>query len=523
MPQDSLQIALEHHRAGRLMHAEAGYKMLLETNPRNADALHWLGVLLCQAGQVKEAIALLEKAASIRPADVAFQHNLGQAYLNAGQKDQAIQAFERATANATETEPLIALAQARLSRRMPGDADAAVAALRRAQSLGVETADLHHHLGVALLAAGRASDAISAFQAALVKKPNDAATYYHMALAHRTAGQIKETRKCLIEALEVQPELAQAWCGLAMLDVDAGKLSEAAGLFRRAISANRNYAAAYRGLGQVLQLAGKHDEARAVLEQAQGAARGGSAATKQPSPPSSVAELERQLTPTPLQAQAHFAMAALMNVFPPNTSPTEGISGLFDRYAATFDNHLVGALEYRVPEMVTDAIRAVWDGKPMDVLDLGCGTGLCGPLLRPMAATLTGVDLSSAMIEKAKERNIYDRLEVADLVEVLRKAPRGYDLLVAADVLIYIGDLSPTFEAAAMALRPGGLLAFSVESSAGERYELVQRSRRFAHSKPYLQRLSTIYGFREVQFENVVLRKEADQPVAGYLVVLRMP
>src|SRR5438309_403288 len=98
MPQDLLQIALEHHRAGRLRQAEANYRALLDASPNDADALHWLGVLLYQAGAAGEAIPLLQRAAELRPADPAFQHNLAQAYLSNGRPDDAVAAFGRAAA-----------------------------------------------------------------------------------------------------------------------------------------------------------------------------------------------------------------------------------------------------------------------------------------------------------------------------------------------------------------------------------------------------------------------------------------
>ena len=158
----------------------------------------------------------------------------------------------------------------------------------------------------------------------------------------------------------------------------------------------------------------------------------------------------------------------------------------------------------------------------MDVLDLGCGTGLCGPLLRPMARTLTGVDLSPAMIDKAREHGVYDRLEVGDLVETLRRFPRGYDLLVAADVFVYLGDLAPAFEAAAASLRPDGLLVFTVEAATeGDRYQLQHASRRYAHSEAYLRRLAGMYGFEERSLTSIEARADAGRPVKGYMVVLR--
>ena len=109
---------------------------------------------------------------------------------------------------------------------------------------------------------------------------------------------------------------------------------------------------------------------------------------------------------------------------------------LFDSYANRFDHHLQQNLDYHVPEQMVAAVSALWDGKPLDVLDLGCGTGLCGPLVRPMARTLSGVDLSPAMIEMAKKRGIYDHLEIGNLIDSMKLSTGKHDLLLCTDVLI---------------------------------------------------------------------------------------
>jgi predicted TPR repeat methyltransferase len=159
----------------------------------------------------------------------------------------------------------------------------------------------------------------------------------------------------------------------------------------------------------------------------------------------------------------------------------------------------------------------------LDTLELGCGTGLCGPLLRPMAATLTGVDISPAMIEKARARDVYDRLEAGELLEFLRQTGRSFDLVVAADVLIYWGDLAQIFEAVAASLRPEGLFAFSVESGPGDRFQFNKKTHRFTHSQPYLKSMAAMFGFKEKSVEQIVIRTEAAQPVHGSLVVLQSP
>ncbi len=127
------------------------------------------------------------------------------------------------------------------------------------------------------------------------------------------------------------------------------------------------------------------------------------------------------------------------------------------------------------------------------------------------------------MIEKAKARGVYDRLGVGDLVATLLDNPGAFDLLTAADVFIYLGDLTPVLQAALRALRPGGRLAFTVEAGTGDRYHLHQKTLRYTHSQKYIEHVATIHGLAQELFTSVTLRVESDQPVAGYLVVLRTP
>lgn len=524
MPLDLLQIGLEHHRAGRLKQAETSYRERLAADGNDADAHHWLGVLLQQANRPAEALPLLERAVALRPDDAAFQHNLGQVYLNRRQYDAAVTALRRATElDADRPEAWLGLGLALLARGAEGDGDAAVGALEKARAGGIETPELLHHLGVSQLTAGRSDAAVESIQSAIRKEPDDPTLYYHLALAHQTRGEPKEVRKALLKAAELNPRFAKAWHGLGVLEAEAGNMPVAISMFRRAISVKDDYALAYQSLAHALRKAGQTEEADRVEQQAHwaaGEARRSSESRRNAA--GSVESLERKITPSKEALELHYALAALTKVAPPTTVPPAAVSGLFDKYADHFDEHLQGKLQYRAPQLLVDALMKLNPATPMDAMDLGCGTGLCGPLLRPAARTLVGVDLSPAMIDKARERNVYDRLDVADVVQALRDAPAGYDLLISADVIIYMGDLQPVFEAATTALRPGGRFAFTVEAGSGDRYEL-RKNRRYTHAKPYLQHLAAMYGFAEETFDTVVLRLEAEKPVAGYLVILRRP
>jgi predicted TPR repeat methyltransferase len=568
---DPLAIALEHHRAGRLRQAAATYQSLLRGNPLHADALHWLGVLATQAGRPAAAVPFLEQAAALRADDPAFAHNLATAHLHAGQYDHAIRAFERALKLVPDRpDTLLAWGLAHLARRQPGDAQAAAFAFRQAMAAGLDTADLYRQLGLALLAADQPAEAADAFMTAAERDPYDPVAYHHLALAHRALGNERDVRRNLNKTLELDPNNARAWHALAQLDLEAGNPDIAANLFRKAAKHDPHYAAPWQSLGRLYQQQGKHAEALDAFKQALRTGRkrltpspttaaastvaaappspfdlafgtrgsDSSTSNQQPATSNSSSEdflpaltlLEQKLT-DPRLLERHHALAANVDMFSPTEVPKDAITHLFDKYADTFDAHLVGKLRYTVPERLAEAVAAALaaddarrDDHLLDVLDLGCGTGLIGPLLRPIAATLAGVDLSPAMIDKARARAVYDVLHAGDMIDALRQSPpANFDLLVAADSVIYTGDLTPLFETAHRALRPGGLFAFTVEAGAHDRYHLDRKTLRYTHAPDYLHHLARIHGYDEVTFTPVTARFESDRPVPAYLIVLRTP
>jgi predicted TPR repeat methyltransferase len=158
----------------------------------------------------------------------------------------------------------------------------------------------------------------------------------------------------------------------------------------------------------------------------------------------------------------------------------------------------------------------------MSILDLGCGTGLAGAVFKPLAARLDGVDLSPAMIEKARARQIYDSLTVADLETALGTPGIEYDLILAADTLVYLGDLKPVFDAAPARLAADGYVLFTVEKADGAGFELGPK-RRWRHSEAYLRRLAESSGLAVAGLVAAAPRSEANLPVEGFAVALTRP
>jgi predicted TPR repeat methyltransferase len=223
----------------------------------------------------------------------------------------------------------------------------------------------------------------------------------------------------------------------------------------------------------------------------------------------------------------HLAAAASAESVVPERASDDYVRAEFDGFAASFDSKLA-MLEYQAPRLVAEElVRIVGAAEPrFTVLDAGCGTGLCGLLVRPYATFLAGVDLSPAMVELARERSVYDALLVDELTAYLRRHELASDVIVSADTLVYFGNLAEVAAAAAKALRPGGVLVFTVERALPEDAPSGYRINlhgRYSHTREYLARSLVAAGFLEPATREVQLRKEAGKWVDGLLVRAHIP
>ncbi|WP_052726194.1 methyltransferase domain-containing protein [Devosia epidermidihirudinis] len=197
------------------------------------------------------------------------------------------------------------------------------------------------------------------------------------------------------------------------------------------------------------------------------------------------------------------------------------VPDLFDAYAQTFDEHLTGPLQYRIPEIIRDTLAEI---QPIGrVLDLGCGTGLVGVALEGLASAIDGIDISSQMVRKAEERGLYRTLRSGDIVSVLNAATEfagPYEVIIAADVFVYVGPLDAVFTTVAERLGPDGKFIFSVEDLVIDGLT-VRSSGRYAHSVSYITQMAEQHGLEIVERQPVTIRQERDQPIPGSLYLTR--
>jgi predicted TPR repeat methyltransferase len=207
----------------------------------------------------------------------------------------------------------------------------------------------------------------------------------------------------------------------------------------------------------------------------------------------------------------------------PPRLPAAMVRSLYDGFAGLYDQHVVASLKYKLPRDVAAIITTLYPDRTLNVLDLGCGTGLLGACLGRINGALVGVELSPPMIEQAARHNVYDRFHNVDLLDALEATPESlYDVIAALDVFIYAGDLAPAVPNALRILRPGGRFIFSCETAAESEDDLVLRpAQRYAHKASHVEALCREAGFEEVTLEAMPLRYENNEPVDGFLVTAR--
>jgi len=355
------------------------------------------------------------------------------------------------------------------------------------------------------------------------RTPDELAALAH---EHSERGELAEAEALYREALALGPDHVGILTMLGFLLVDRGKVDEAVETLERARDLAPAFAPVQLAVGSAYAAAGHDELAVAAMELAikldtastiplERLARHHITAGR---PREAIGPLRRVLRRDPEHAQARFLLAGLTGdaAQTGDAPPPALIADLFDSYAASFDEHLVERLGYRVPKSLAALVAAPGD-RSWYVVDLGCGTGLAGLEFRECARTLVGSDLSPRMVSRARQRQVYDELHVEDLAATLART-RDADLIVAADVFLYVGALDATLAACAQALRPGGLLAFSVERSDGEDVKL-QPTLRYSHADAYVRGLAAPNGFAIERAEQTTLRIDNGTPIEGLLYV----
>jgi predicted TPR repeat methyltransferase len=369
---------------------------------------------------------------------------------------------------------------------------AAQALLEQAVHLVPEYAAAHHLLGSIYFKQENWPFAKKHLLLALDADNEQGEVLNHLGMTCLHLGQIDEAFDYLYRAIQLMPYLAEAQYHLGVIYLKRGEYADAKKYFEGAVDRDPAHFGAWYNLGLLQKQAGFLKLADECFAKAQAI-----------QPDSKILA---------------FLRAAVNPSLSPEHPPEGFVETLFDRYAGYYDAQMHEGLYYQVPEQLHRCFTAEVATGPSSlmIVDLGCGTGLAGELFRPQAKQLRGIDLSAPMLEKAREKKIYDDLQQADIQTAVKQfAPQSIDLFIAADVLGYIGVLDALFADIYQALKPEGHFVFSVES--GDQPVALSDRIRFTHSPPYIHELCQHLGFKILHEEKSLLRKE----IAGHYFVLQ--
>ena len=353
---------------------------------------------------------------------------------------------------------------------------------------------VHYNLGLALYHEEEYAKAKKCFQQAIAISEAEVDYWFNLALTCTKLHLFTEAVAAYKKALAIRPEDVEILYSLGCCCKECGAADEAIAVYCHVLEIDPSYTPALNNLAYLQHLYDDHEGA--------------------------FQSYQKLLDIDPHHAGAKHMIAALQGEPSHHKPPEEYVRSLFDNYSEKFEANLLGDLDYRGPERLWKLFNHGPRKKRYDhCIDLGCGTGLCGELFRGCADKLTGIDLSPKMIALADQKKIYDHLEEAELVSYFHQASTPFDLILAADVFIYLGDLDPVFQAITAACRNKVHICFSIESGEGEDWQLNAHGR-YCHSHDYILAVAEKNKLQVCHFEQTTLRQEKGGEVKGVVYFL---
>jgi len=503
-------------------------KSLLDADPKFSYGYHLMSSLFHSTGTYDKALTFAKMAIDIDPAMPLFHFQHGQVLVALKQWEEAIKSFRKThELQPTSALPLLLWADActQLDK-----CDEAMRLFKQAREIE-NIVEVDEHEGLCLLQMGNIPEAEQLFDRVIERRPDYHWGYIHKGKLLMERKQHADAEACFVKAMKLNTKAHEALYLLALLHEHRGQADIAIRYAIQAIQVSPKAWPCHILLGNLLLAQNQLEAAQQVLQQAHELEPDNaytlellvSALRRQHKLAEALVPVDKFLALQPDNAvMRHFrAMLRGDNV---DTAPKEYVSGLFDGYADRFDHHLQQVLSYKTPEQLAWSLRmlpGIQAMLPMSLLDLGCGTGLGAQALQGMTSVRVGVDLSEKMIEKARFKQLYSELHSLDIIEFMTGCDRTFDLVVATDVLGYIGNLSPFFKAVRNVMAAQGLLAFSIEKEEGTASFHLHPNGRYTHAPEYILKLAEEEGYVLVKQENIVVRMENYLPVHGLIYILK--
>ncbi len=559
-----LSEAIEKHQQGLWQEAEPLYQKFLAENPDNTDVLHLLGILYGQKGDYQTAENYLKKALERSPKNATYHNSMANVKKHLKNIPGAIEHYKQAIQ--FNPESTISLNNLALLFIQENNLKEAQTYAEKALAINPQDAESHYNFALLALAQKNTNSAINELRKTLELNPHHLQACYTLAQQLQASNQnhLDEAIALYQSILDAQPHFTDAWANYASALLLKNKMKEAIDIFYRVLENDpEHYEAhynlgcilltkhelkpslehflkalykkptpeAYYNIGMIYSYQDHHGDAITYLKKAieikadyfAALNNLGTVYLKIEDLANAIENYQAALTLQPKNEEIAYILSALKQENSPEQPPKDYIEHLFDQYAPHFDQHLIEHLKYGTPKLLHEAVLSeIQDNsQPRMVLDLGCGTGLTGLLFKDIASRLIGVDLSREMIALLEKKNIYDELIVGDLRKTLHDH-KNNDIIIAADVLPYFGELSALFHDVSEALSPNGLFAFTIEIAPSNipTYSL-QTSIRYAHSPEYIKILAAQENLTILSQNEITLRLQRNKPLRGLLFVLK--
>lgn len=484
-------LAIALWKQGELNQAEQLCNEILASNQKLPTVVNCLGLIYRDNGDTEKAEAYFKRAIKQYPQQIELYINLAEIVQD---KDLSLSLYQQALQKDPESE----LAHSAIANIFYQNGDCALALqhYQKAQKISPDSTETHFNLGRTYYRMDNNTDAIKHYQLVLQKLPNHINTLNNLAQIYERTGNTEQAHTYYIKALAIEPDNSAILTHRAELFLQQEDYNQSVEPFIHAIKIDPDNVNAYVGLAMAYTELGQIDKA--------------------------IQHYERAYELDPDSDSIPYYIEGVQSGSATSKDSNKHIAGLFDKYADTFDNELFNKLDYKAPHLINDYLRDTLDTtkQKYDILDLGCGTGICGQLTRDIAKRLVGIDLSSNMIKKAREQAKYNELIVGEQISCMATYKEEFDIVLSTDVFIYVGDLDASFRAIKEVLRDSGLLVFSTEIIDGDSF-MLRSSGRYAHSYNYIKSLSDQYGYTLLMHQDIPLRKEYTRVIQGAIYALQ--
>lgn len=471
------------------------YKKILEKEPKDEVCLNQLSLIKYETGNIQRALELSNKLIQVNSRLADYYNNRGNINWRLGQFESAITDFDKAI------------------------------------SIENNKAEFYVNRSNVYVTMSQFEDAISDIDKAINIDSRLAIAYAAKANIHSIK---KEYENALVEikkAIKLNERNAQFHFDCGAIEIELNKINKAITSYANACKLDNNFLQSYKELITLLFVKKRYHEAVEILkyvikidaENAEWLITLGDVYIKLNNTENARQAYLLAKYKSPSHPNVDFYLASYFGGVPPTKAPVEQLTLMFNAYADHFNSHLVNKLDYKAPIQLKEQFcRFNKKNKIKLALDLGCGTGLIGQEFAGLYQSIDGVDISQKMLDVCADTGLYRKLYKEEISNFIADKNTLYDLVVCADVFVYIGDLFNIFELIYKLLDKQGWVSFSIEESNDETKEYkLDNTKRFSHSTSYIKKLSNSVGFEIIEIKKEKIRNEKNSPVTGFNILLR--